>query len=287
MVAVTLWASAFVGIRRAGRDLSAGPLSLGRLAVGALVLGAFMLIRREGLPSRRTWVGISMIGLVWFAVYNVVLNEAERRIDAGTAAMIIAIGPLLIALLAGWLLREGFPARLLIGSGIAFAGSLVIGLATSREGSAAGWGAVLALIAAMAYAAGVVMQKPLLSRASGLQVTWLACTVGALACLPFAPSLVEELSDAGPTAIWWMIYLGVFPTAVAFTAWAYALARTTAGRMASVTYLAPPLAVLLGWAILGEQPPVLALLGGALSLAGVILARRTRGTRGSRGSASR
>jgi drug/metabolite transporter (DMT)-like permease len=55
--------------------------------------------------------------------------------------------------------------------------------------------------------------------------------------------------------------------------WAYALKRTSAGRMGAMTYLVPPLAVLMGWSILGETPPALALLGGALCLAGVAVTR--------------
>ena len=73
-----------------------------------------------------------------------------------------------------------------------------------------------------------------------------------------------------------MVYLGVVPTAIAFMTWADALARTTAGRMGSTTYLVPPIAILMGWAILGETPPGLAYLGGALCLAGVALATRRR-----------
>jgi drug/metabolite transporter (DMT)-like permease len=107
-------------------------------------------------------------------------------------------------------------------------------------------------------------------------VTWLACTVGALTCLPFAPSLVREVDDAPRSAIGWMVYLGVVPTAIAFMTWAYALARTTAGRMGSTTYLVTPIAILMGWAILGETPPGLAYLGGALCLAGVAIATRRR-----------
>ena len=103
---------------------------------------------------------------------------------------------------------------------------------------------------------------------------WLACGVGAIACLPFTPALVRELEEADASAVGWAVYLGVFPTAVAFTTWAYALARTTAGRMGATTYLVPPLAVLMGWRILGEVPPPLALIGGALCLAGVAIARR-------------
>jgi drug/metabolite transporter (DMT)-like permease len=85
-------------------------------------------------------------------------------------------------------------------------------------------------------------------------VTWSACAVGAVVSLPFAPSLVQQLGAAGPGALAWAIYLGAFPTAVAFTTWAYALARTTAGRMGATTYLVPPLAVILGWALLDETP---------------------------------
>jgi drug/metabolite transporter (DMT)-like permease len=93
------------------------------------------------------------------------------------------------------------------------------------------------------------------------------------AACPYAPSLVHELPRARAAAVGWTIYLGAAPTAVGFLTWAFALARTTAGRMGSTTYLVPPLAVLLGWALLGEIPPALALPGGVLCLAGVALAR--------------
>ncbi|MDP9491652.1 MAG: DMT family transporter, partial [Actinomycetota bacterium] len=201
-------------------------------------------------------------------------NEAERRVDAGTAAMLVNVGPILIAILAGWLLREGFPRALVVGCAVAFVGTIIIGIATSERGVAAGWGAVLCVAAAALYAGGVVAQKPLLSRASALQVTWLACTIGLVVCLPFAPTLLDELGRAEGSSIAWMVYLGAFPTAVGFMTWAYALSRTTAGRMGATTYLVPPIAILMGWALLSENPEPLALAGGTLCLAGVVLARR-------------
>ena len=274
LVTVVLWASAFVGIRAAGEDLSPGALSLARLVVGSAALGAFVLVRRERFPARRDLFGIAVCGFLWFGLYNVVLNAGEQRVDAGTAAMLVGIGPVLIALLAGVLLREGFPRKVMAGCAVAFAGVVVIGLATSERGPAAGVGAALCIVAALAYAGGVLTQKPLLERVSALQVTWLACSVGALVCLPFVPALLRELGQASASSVVWAVYLGVFPTAVAFTTWAYALARTTAGRMGATTYLVPPTAVLMGWLILGEVPPVLALFGGALCLAGVAVTRR-------------
>src|SRR3954467_10886279 len=274
LVTVLLWASAFVGIRDAGAQIGAGPLSLGRLLVGAAVLGALVAARREALPPRGDVPRLLLVGLLWFAAYNVILNSAEQRVDAGTAAMLVNIGPIFIAMLAGLLLREGFPRALLAGCAIAFAGAVVIGLATRERSVDAGWGAALCIAAAAAYSGGVVAQKPLLERTSALQVTFLACVVGAVACLPYAPALVDDVRGASASAVAGAVYLGVLPTAIGFTTWAYALRRTTAGRMGATLYLVPPLAVLMGWAILGEVPPALALAGGALCLAGVVVARR-------------
>jgi len=279
-VMVCVWASAFVAIRFADRELSPGALALGRLLVGSGALGLLVLVRRAPLPGRREIAGIVVCGVLWFGLYNVALNAAEKRVDAGTAAMLVNVGPILIAILAGVILREGFPPRLLAGCLVSFAGVVVIGVATSRHGLNDTLGAVLCLVAAVGYAGGVVAQKPVLRHASPLSVTWLACTVGAIACLPYAGSLVHGVGHAGGSTIAWMIYLGVAPTALGFVLWAYALARTTAGRMGSTTYLVPPLALLFGWAFLGEVPPALVFPGGALCLAGVALAR-TRGRRSS------
>ncbi|HEV7753093.1 MAG TPA: EamA family transporter [Baekduia sp.] len=273
---VALWASAFVGIRAAGQDFSAGALSLARLLLGSAALGALVLIRREPLPPRADAPRLILCGVLWFGIYNVALNEAERHVDAGTAAMLVNVGPVLIAVLAGVLLKEGFPRTLLAGCAVAFAGAVLIGIATSDSGLAASGGAALCLVAAITYAGGVVAQKPLLSRSSPLAITWLACVIGAACCLPFGPQLAGEVGDAGGEAIGWTIYLGLFPTAIAFTLWAYALTHTTAGRMGATTYLVPPLATLMGWAYFGETPPALALAGGALCLGGAALARRGR-----------
>jgi drug/metabolite transporter (DMT)-like permease len=119
-----------------------------------------------------------------------------------------------------------------------------------------------------------------LARASPLQVTWLGCAAATIACLAFAPTLVSEASRAPATAIGWVVYLGLVPTALGFATWAFALRRMTAGRVASLAYLIPVIAIMLGWAVLGETPPWPAAAGGALCLAGVLLARR-RGPGGS------
>ncbi|MEW2634017.1 DMT family transporter [Streptomyces sp. NPDC048389] len=272
-VTVVLWASAFVSIRSAGEAYSPGALALGRLLAGSLALACVLLIRREGLPPRAAWPGIAVSGLLWFGVYMVVLNWGEQQVDAGTAAMVVNIGPVLIALLGARLLGEVLPPRLVAGMAVSFAGAVVVGWSMSGDGGASALGVLLCLVAAVGYAGGVVAQKPALAHGSALQVTTFGCLVGTVACLPFAGQLVGQAANASVSATLNMVYLGVFPTALAFTTWAYALARTTAGRMGATTYAVPALVVLMSWLALDEVPGPLTLAGGALCLAGVAVSR--------------
>ncbi|MBB5930440.1 drug/metabolite transporter (DMT)-like permease [Streptomyces echinatus] len=286
-VSVLLWASAFVSIRSAGSAYSPGALALGRLAAGALALGVIWAVRREGLPPRAAWRGILLSGVLWFGLYMVALNWGEQRVDAGTAALVVNVGPLLIALLGARLLGDPMPPRLLAGMAVSFAGAVTVGLSMSGGGGSSVLGVLLCLLAAVTYAFGVVAQKPALGRATPLQVTTFGCLTGALACLPFAGQLVHDAARAPASATLNMVYLGIFPTALAFTTWAYALARTTASRMGATTYAVPALVVLMSWAALGEVPGVLTLAGGVLCLAGVAVSRsRARDARVARAAAA-
>jgi polyisoprenoid-binding protein YceI/uncharacterized membrane protein len=170
-------------------------------------------------------------------------------------------------------LKERATPNLVLGGALAFAGVVVIGFATS-SGHASLIGVILCLIAALSSAIGVVAEKPVLNRISALQVTWICCAVGALFCVPYTPLLVRELKLAPTGAIAWLLFLGIFPTSIAFTTWAYALARGSAGRLAATAYLVPPITIVLSWLILGEVPPLIAVFGGALCLVGVYLARK-------------
>ncbi|HZR96628.1 MAG TPA: DMT family transporter [Gaiellaceae bacterium] len=276
-VTVLLWASAFVGIRSAGRTFSPGALTLGRLVVAAVALGVLGFAAGERLPTRAQLrscgPALLVCGLLWFGAYNLALNSGERRVDAGTAAMLVNVGPVLIAILAGLLLREGFPRALFVGCAIAFGGVVVIAAATSNRAATTA-GVLLCLAAAAAYAGGVVAQKVVLRTLTGTQTIFLCCVIGAVACLPFSGRLAGELGAAGGGAIGWLVYLGLAPTAVGFSTWAYALRRMDAGRLGATTYLVPPISILMGWLWLGESPVGLAFLGGALCLAGVALSRR-------------
>ncbi|WP_294179193.1 DMT family transporter [uncultured Schumannella sp.] len=281
VVTLLAWASAFVVIRDVAPEIGGGALALGRLLVGALALGVLVAVRRTWVrPTRREWLLLVLYGLAWFGAYNVALNIAEDTLDAGTTAMIVNIGPILIALGAGAFLGEGIPRWLVIGALVAFSGVVVIGFASSlavpgREVDIAGM--LWALVAAVTYAAGVLAQKPVSRRIPAIQTTFVGCVVGAVATLPFLGQLVIQAQAASASALLGVIYLGVVPTALAFTTWGFALARMPAGRLGVSTYIVPPLVIVLAWIVLGEVPAVLAVLGGAICLTGVALSRRRSG----------
>lgn len=274
IVAVCLWASAFVAIRFVAESLSPGGLAFGRLIIGSVVLGGILYFQPSRQLSRDDKRLLGLAGLLWFGIYNVALNEAERHVDAGTAAMLVNVGPIIVIALAAVFLDESITRLLLVGGAISFTGVILIGMATT-SGQASQKGVSLSLVAALGYAGGLVAQKPVLERVSALQVTWVCCVVGAVSCLPFAPAFLNDLEKASRSSLMMMVYLGVFPTALAFTAWAYALARASAGRVAATTYLVPPIAVLMSWLLLDETPQSLALVGGVLCLGGVYVARRS------------
>ena len=190
------------------------------------------------------------------------------------------MNPILVAIMAGIFLKEGFPRWLLIGSTVAFAGVAVIALGSgqaqpSGESSTADLaGVALCLLAAVLAAVSVIIQKPVVRKFPAAQATWFGIVVGALCCLPFAGQLVSEVQAAPPQATLALVYLGVFPTAIAFTTWAYALSLVDAGKLAATTYLVPGTTVLISWLLLGEIPTAWGLVGGLVCLVGVGLTRR-------------
>jgi drug/metabolite transporter (DMT)-like permease len=274
-VTLVLWASAFVAIRHLGHDFRPGSMALGRMLVGSACL-ALVALRRRPLarPSRRDWGVLVVIGVLWYAVYMVALNAGERRIDAGTSSMLIQLSPILIAVLAAVFLGERFSRYLVLGLALAFAGVVVISLGSGESGHGDIVGVLLCLVSAVAYAVSLILQKPLMSRITSVQVTWLACSIGAIATLPFLGELIADVQHAPLASTLWVVYLGVFPTAIAFTTYGYALTHMDASRLGVTTYLVPVITVLLAWGLLGETPPALAYVGGVLALLGVAVARR-------------
>ena len=142
-------------------------------------------------------------------------------------------------------------------------------------GIALSHGALLVLGAALAQAAFFVVQKPLLARYSAFEVTAYAMWAGTALILPLGAGVPGAVAAAGLEPLLAVALLGVGASAVGFLAWAFALARLPVSTASSALYAVPVVAIAVAFVWLGELPSVASVLGGALALAGVVLATRS------------
>jgi drug/metabolite transporter (DMT)-like permease len=274
---VLLWASAFPGIRAGLAGFSPGELAALRFAVASAALVVYAAATRMRLPPRRDWPRIALAGAIGIAGYNIALNLGETTVSAGAASFIVNTVPVFTAFLAiGWL-GERLTRYGWTGIAVSFAGVTIIALADAG-GLRFSWGALFVLAAAVCQALYFVLQKSLLQRYGALPLTTWVVWTGTLFLLPWLPGSLEATVSAPNSAVLAAVYLGLLPGAVAYIAWSYALARYPTSRAATFLYLVPPVATLIAVIWLGERPSAAALVGGALTLGGVILVN-TRGRR--------
>ena len=138
-------------------------------------------------------------------------------------------------------------------------------------------GAILVAGAALCTAIYFVVQRPLVARYGALASTAYTLIAGALFLLPFLPGALPRLAaPGGGPLIATVVALGVFPAAIGYGAWTYALGRFGAARAANFLYLVPPVAALIGFVALGETMNALTLVGAAVAIGGVAIVN-TRG----------
>lgn len=279
-----LWASAFPAIRVALRGgekyggYSPEHIALGRYLVASLVLGIVALVRRFSLPTRGDWPAIFAMGFLGFSVYNVALNKGEVLISAGVASFLINTAPVWTLLLATIFLRERLSFLGWTGIAISFGGIGLLALGEQHAQSAQDGlrGALLVLLAALAASGYTILQKHYLKKYDALplisSVIWAATAL----LLVFAPGLTHAVQHASREATISIVYMGVFPAALAYVLWAWILARVPIALAVSFIYVVPVLTTAISWLWLGETLSSRAFVGGIIALCGVVLVN-TRG----------
>jgi drug/metabolite transporter (DMT)-like permease len=274
-IALLTWSSAYAAIAYALPAFTPGEVALARLLIGSLCFAVLLRVKRVPLPARRDWPQLALLGVLGLTTYHLCLNYAETRIASGTASILISLVPAATAAVSAFWLGERLKVRTWVGLGVALVGTVLVVLASGQRVQVDPK-ALLVLVCVIVSAIYFVGQKMLFARNSMLGVTAFTFFAGTLGALPFGWHLPQALAIASWPHISALLWLGIAPTFVGYLAWNMAVARASASRVSSFIYLSPPIALLIGWLWLHEVPNALILLGGVITVSGVVLANARR-----------
>ncbi|HTZ06150.1 MAG TPA: EamA family transporter [Gaiellaceae bacterium] len=264
-----VWGSTYLAISVADRTLPPLLMLSVRFFVAGALLYGWCLWRgdvKAERPGRRQWGAAAAIGGLLLVVDTGGVALAEQRVPTGYAALLIASVPLFMAVLDRLVLGIRLPFGAV--AGIA-AGLLGVGLLVGPGGRVDILGTAVILLAALAWAVGSVFARiaPLPTKPALAAAMQLLCASVMLAGLSAAKGDLSHVSlgAVSPASLAALVYLVVFGSIVAFTAYGWLLSNVGTQLLSTYAYVNPAVAVLLGWAFIGER------IGGKEVAAGLVI----------------
>jgi drug/metabolite transporter (DMT)-like permease len=270
LLVILLWGSAFAGIRHGLEGYTPEHLSFLRLMIGSMALVCYASFKKIKLPEIKDWPVIFLFGFLGFAIYQTALNFGEQTVSAGAASLLVSTSPVFIGLLGRIFFQERSGKWYWSGASISMAGIFLIAFGAGG-GFELGIGMILILIASLSESLYFVFQKNYLDKYGALPFTAYTIWAATIFMGIFAPGILSQIAHAPIGATVSAIYLGIFPTVIAYFAIAYITVHSGSSEAASSLYLTPAASFLIAWIWLGETPSILTLAGGAITLAGVSL----------------
>jgi len=271
---IILWASAFVGIRIALVDYSPGSLALLRFLVASLCMA--IVYRSQGIKDVMPWshrAQLLLAGMMGIGIYNICLNYGEITVSAGIASFVLGLMPVITVILSLIFLREKINGMVWAGIFISLFGLFLLALGESSS-TEMRQGLFLILLSAITGSILTIIQKKFLIIYHPVAVIAWVMWGGTLLLLIFSATLAQELQTAAYQSTAAVVYMGIFPAAVAYIAWSYVLKKLPASKASISLYALPIVSTLLGFLLLGEQPSLTSLTGGGIALIGALIAHR-------------
>lgn len=274
LFSVSIWGSSFAAISASLQGgYTAGNLILVRFLIASII---FLVIAvwpgvKFQLPQKEDIFKIVILSFIGISIYHVCVTFGQLSISAGTAGMLIGSAPIFTTIIAIIVLKERLGKIGWFGLAFGFLGILLIAIGTGGSSLGISPGVFLVLIAAFSTAIFFVYQKPLFKKYSAIELTAYFTWVGTIPFLFFAPGLLEGIQQATLEANLSAIYIGIFPTAIAYLTWAMALSHSQASSVSNTLYLEPVVAIVVTWLWLQELPSALSIVGGFIAITSVIV----------------
>lgn len=280
-----IWGASFLGVEKALESFSPITIAALRIALAALILTGASYAMGIGLPKdRRTWLFAFGMGLFSNAIPFTLLSWGQQYVTSGFAGITMAVVPLLVLPLSHFLIpgMRLTPIKAL-GFGIGFIGVVVLigpaRILQSGGGDIENIARIACVVASMCYAIGSVLTR-LAPKGDAMAFSAAALIMGSLIALPIA--LAVEGMPAAPTlpALAGMLYLGIFPTALATIMLVFIVKTAGPPFLSLVNYQVPIWAVIIGMVVLNEDLPGSFIWALGLILLGLAVAQLRRRDRG-------